>query len=409
VAGFDVTAFDDNVLAPLHAACTALYVELMFREETRLNSGMMKSSGSETRKEHQMTRPRLVCILTIVLYVSSMVFARQVRPQGALTGAPALEDVLAWLPADTESLIVARGPFTLPAPRNESQIDKEQEKNRNRSVSAREIREYLRLLPLSLFYISPSGPARRLAGKKISLAVEGSRHFRAPQSLGEMPYEGCAIVVLEEDLGSAATGMMTDLAKVAGRVESIAGQQVPVFQEKMEDDTWTVFVANPSPRILVVASNELYLRELLQRMKGATGPRALPDDLPEWKQVDKNAEFWGLRHFDRSQAAEDPSSPYGGKKAANDPDEKAIGVAINVDFAHRRGSIVRLSDNLDLLKQSESQLRAIIEPEQGVRLKITNRLRSPGVLETTSELDLHSALAYFELIAEGALGHAIYM
>ena len=58
--------------------------------------------------------------------------------------------------------------------------------------------------------------------------------------------------------------------------------------------------------------------------EGKKGNRALPDDLPEWKYVNTDLQFWGIRHFDRTQAKLDPSSPFGGQKSANDADGQAI-------------------------------------------------------------------------------------
>jgi hypothetical protein len=76
-------------------------------------------------------------------------------------------------------------------------------------------------------------------------------------------------------------------------------------------------VAFPDDQVMFVATNPLFLKETLVRMRGSHEEKALPDTLPEWKFVNKQAQFWGLRHYAKSEANEDPSSPFGGRKTAN--------------------------------------------------------------------------------------------
>ena len=351
-------------------------------------------------------RPLLVLISLFLILVLTG-FAADSPP-------PSFEEVLSWLPPDTESLIVARGPFALPPakPASEELQEREQEKRWKSPVTAQVIAEQFQLLPLSLLTFGNSQVLKSLAGRQVLLAVEGSRHFRPPKDLGEMPYEGCAAAIFEQPLGTAGDILMSTLGKHAVRVDTLAGQKVPVFEEKFERDIWTIMVAHPSPQILLVATNKDYLREVLQRMSAVSGPRALPSELPEWKQVDSNANLWGLRHYDRSQGAQDPSSPFGGKKAANEADEKAVGVVFKADPVQRTGLLIKLSDNVELLEKLARQGQSIgglpAEPEQGVRLKISAHLKAADILEEDMALDNSSAVDYFQLAAEGALGHGTY-
>jgi len=50
---------------------------------------------------------------------------------------------------------------------------------------------------------------------------------------------------------------------------------------------------------------EGYLREVLARINGKQSPRALPANLPEWKHVNIHAEFWAVRHYQKTGAEQD--------------------------------------------------------------------------------------------------------
>ena len=48
---------------------------------------------------------------------------------------------------------------------------------------------------------------------------------------------------------------------------------------------------------LLCASSDRYLKSVLRRADEVPASRTLPDDLPEWKQVDFDAPMWMLRHI----------------------------------------------------------------------------------------------------------------
>src|SRR4029077_16991864 len=104
-------------------------------------------------------------------------------------GSVDLQRVLSWLPEDTETITVARGPFVLPS--TTAQAKPNEDENESRLVTERELSEPFQTLPLSLFGFKDGLLLPRLKGKRIMLAIEGARHFRPPSDLGEMPYEGC--------------------------------------------------------------------------------------------------------------------------------------------------------------------------------------------------------------------------
>src|SRR5713101_241108 len=94
---------------------------------------------------------------------------------------------LSWLPADTETVIGASGPFLFPDLAGVSAPT-----SGELSTTELEVRTYLNL-PLFLFALKNGGLREDLKGKRVSVAIEGSRHFRSPDALGAMRYEGCGI------------------------------------------------------------------------------------------------------------------------------------------------------------------------------------------------------------------------
>jgi len=311
---------------------------------------------------------------------------------------------MSWLPADTETVTVARGPFVLAAGtpgENDTQ---------DRVISDSDVSQNFQDLPLSLLQFKNGLLAKRLEGKRINLAMEGARHFRPPAGLGEMPYEGCAIVVFADNVDAETASFAKEARASALKAERIADQDVLVFQEKLEQDTWTTFVAFPSDHVVLVATDRNYVAEVLARSQGKGGQRALPNDLPEWKYVHTDARFWGLRHYDKSQAQTDPTSPIAGRKSANFPDESAIGLTFVFDpRIGRSATITYLSgDKSNGTKPSESPL-GMARATEAKGLDIKYRELSPGVVEGTYSLDHLQPMRFFLFVLDAILGHAIYL
>jgi hypothetical protein len=348
-----------------------------------------------------------IVFCAIALWVDAfnvqIVDARPKPPNSHITFSVALS----WLPADTETLIVANGPFLMP--RSFAANDETQ----NRSISRNELIKEFEELPIDLVGLEKGLLEKYLNGREIALAMEGSRHFRSPSELGEMPYEGCDIVIFAGDVANLGDAFMKDSQNVATSFEEIQGQRVATFQSKLEEDVWTTLVAFPKPNVLVVATNRDYLRDILARIAGQTGPRALPAELPEWKYVNTHAHCWGLRHYDKSQANLDPSSPFGGEKSANFPDDKAIGLIFNFDPAQgRTATITYLSDAKDILPIVQKGLfpaTAAWDPVLVKDLNIRYLEIAPGVVQGSFDL-LHSEPAsFFFLCLLAAFGHGVYV
>jgi len=274
-------------------------------------------------------------------------------------GSADIQEVFSWLPQDTETVTVARGPFTLPASQPRPMEDE------NRAITDQELEE---------------------------------------------SFEGCAIALFADDINDDMDSFIKENRRSVLKVEQIGGHASAVFQEKLENDTWTTFVAFPSKRALVVATNKAYLEEVLARLHGKSGVRALPNVLPEWKYVNTELRFWGLRHFDRSQANLDPSSPFGGRKAANTMDEEEIGLIFAFD--QRKGSLTSvtyLSGDTSLAAKPEASLLSMGRGTEARRLNIEYRELAPGVVEALYSLKTATQVQFFFFAFEGMLGHALFI
>jgi hypothetical protein len=314
-----------------------------------------------------------------------------------------ISQVLSWLPADTESIVVANGPFLLPdmSPSEEYSVPS--------AVSVEDLKDDFEHLPLALIGFNNGLLANHLQGQKVMVAIEGTRHFREPEGLGGALFEGCSIAVFARDVSDRAASFLKDSARNALPSEQIEDQKVAVFQELLDSDMWTILVDFPKPNVALACTNRDYLREAIVRMRGASGAMALPEHLPEWKYADMRARFWGLRHFDNTQAKEDPTSPFAGDKTTKLHDEHAIGLTFRFDpYKSREATITYLSGDKNILpKLKESELWLKDEPAAEF-LNIEFRERDPGVAEVTYELMQPKAVNLFLYLLTGSLGHLAF-
>ncbi len=303
------------------------------------------------------------------------------------------EEILDWLPEDSQTLFVMRGPI-FQGPPAAAPIKTELD-------SFRYQLQFFMGVPQLDAKAADENVAKELADNPVMLAVEGSRKFRSPTGFGMMPYEGAHILVYRKNVGAN----MTALQKKPLRTEEIEGQRVSVIQEKMEEDLWTTYVAQIKPNVIILATNRDYLKEVMKRSAAKTKPktRAFPVNLPEWKYVETAAPFWGLRHYDRKDGPNDPSSPLAGKTLeANVLDDQAVGfvIALKDDVA----DVKYLSTNKDALEIAGT---AWAFPDEKAT-QPTVRAGAPGVAEISFPLEKNSQFynAIFLIILQN-LGHSV--
>jgi hypothetical protein len=382
----------------------------MFIEEFIMNLSLRKIH-ERPRDSGSIKGPALRVVLAAVVLtipISVVANASKHSAHSSQGAAPTVnkEDLLWWLPPDTESVVAARGPFSVRVGLNTDEHEDLGWFTRKASLS--KIRLNFERLPLELF--RGLDWARSLRGAQVAFAMQGSRHFRPPlPGLEVMDYEGCSIVVFKNELGERGHGLVRRLAEKANRTEIVARTTVLVFHEKLGQAEWDYFFAIPQPKILLVANNPQYLQEVLERMRQKKSPRALPDELPEWRFLDPDAQFWGLRHYDRSQAKQDPTSPFGGDRSFSPGDEQAIGILFALDPRNQRNAVITsLSGDYAKVREAAGTGTSVSEPQEGVRYEVKLRSPKPGVLEHAYTLDRSSTLDYFVLIVEVALGRGMY-
>lgn len=316
-----------------------------------------------------------------------------------------LNQVLSWLPVDTETVLGANGPFAWD-PKALSNDPPSQER-----LAATELEMQSRMFPLTLLNFKNGGFGEVIKGKTVSLAIEGSRRFGAPRALGLMRYEGCLVIVFIPTVSLDGAAFMRAATNSAVRFEEHNGTTVAVFEEKSEDDTWTTFVGFPRSNVAVVATNLDYLVALLDRMRGTPGTRALPQDLSEWKHVNTNAPVWGVRHYLTQGAKLDPSSPLLGQGAANVPDANAVGVTFSfAPAAEGTATVDYLSTNPDVRRILSGYLM-MEDAATAAPREFQMRLRQPGagVLEASINLSPTEAIQRLMFGLMAMVGHAIYL
>jgi hypothetical protein len=333
--------------------------------------------------------------LAATLFAQRPVPVRPVQPQIQF------KDLMSWLPTDTETIIGSNGPFQVP--HTDHEFDE---------LTPEALRLAVLNQPLTLLGLDDVGLSGILKTETVTLAIEGSRHFRSPTHLGPMLFEGCEIAVFARDVSPRRDSFMKHVKESGAEIQQIEGSAVAELKVGIEDDTWNILVAFPKPRVVLVATNSGYLREVLRRMRGGTGPRALPDSLPEWKYVSTSGPLWALRHFDKSnQIDEDPSTPFRGWRAANVPDSDAIGVAAYLEpFSRQMAHVTYLSGRrarevLQLALSSASS-----EPEDISAPATALKDLAPGVVAASIPLNFPKAANYLWFLLSGRLlGHATYL
>lgn len=326
------------------------------------------------------------------------VAASTLQPRAPSPASPLVERMLAWFPADTETLVAATGPLRMPKMTRDASgvlsLDRSPELVRDT------FRQFFLLLLLRL--------EKQFKDVPISAAIEGSRMFRPPNGLGMASYQGGAIAVFKDDITVPAAAFINDSAATTMKTEQIEGQSVQVFQEKSEGNIQTIYVAFRRPDVVVVATDESYLREILARMSGKQDERALPDSLPEWRHVDTSAAFWAVRHFPKAEAANGGLLPEA-CRVGHSTDEKPIGLTFS--FSPGASNLAMI----DYLSGDEAYLGCIQKElfrqnERGVaEMRIHYGEEKSGVLEGSYNLDELESAQYFVFVLEALLGHPIFV
>ena len=161
------------------------------------------------------------------------------------TTVTTVDQILSWLPLDTETVIVARGPFTVVA--NPFETEKK--------LSFAQELQALVLWPFDRI----RKEVNTLVGQKVLLAVEVTRRFRNPTPIGigifddcPPPYDGCHIIVFAPNLSGVGERFMNRLKSRAKTTQIMAGEQVVVFEYQAQKNVCRFLLAQAKTKHLVM-------------------------------------------------------------------------------------------------------------------------------------------------------------
>src|SRR5215472_14800587 len=210
--------------------------------------------------------------------------------RGQVNSKPGVQEMLKWFPADTDTIIVANGPFPLPdLQKPEGQAEHPPQ---DAVPGYEQLQREFEIKAITLWAQNNTVIAQRLRGERVLLAVQGYR-YPEPERL----VERCAVIVFE---GGALHKLIDPSADPPLMTEEIDGLEVLI--DKSEDGARTLAVTQPRPDVLIISESFSFLKEVQARMNGEQGDRALPDTLPAWRHVDTSARFWGVRRFPQRNA-----------------------------------------------------------------------------------------------------------
>ena len=254
----------------------------------------------------------------------------QRRAKAALVAdaAQRVDETLAWLPPDTESVFVLQYPVV---------------------VDSRELKASFAALPAELYALDRLAALdegrflQQLDGRTIRLTIAALKNARTRGEGAQVPAlmpdgDAAYFYYFSSPIGADVLGPSDQKAgahPVWARTVQIdtGARRAPGMSRgpKREDYTW---LALPRPDLLVAASTRDALLSLLDGIGGSgrSGQqRALPATLPEWRLVDRNAQLWGLRHFSRLGDRRDLTNPQCIADGAS-PDPLMRGLAVRFDI-----------------------------------------------------------------------------
>jgi len=344
-----------------------------------------------------MSRIIVVCTAVVVGSVCANLSAQKpgTRSDAEAKLPQQIEEVLIWLPTETETLFVAQvdGELVEHGKRSSRTPDQKQPQDAGKMLEAT-----LSSIPvLPLFELNDGTYLRPLAGHKVKFAIEGSCQFR-PVRKGPVSvtmYAGCHIFIFDDDLGGTGDSLMRSLLKDADATESLAGHKVARFEKRINDkDTQTRLFTRPKPDVLLFATDRAYLLDLLRRMSGKPQKRAFPKDLPHWKQLDPKSRYWAIRRYERKEQ-DDAATGFVFSYSPNDARQIRFREIVATDSSMKTSARIlrktfRLGESFGIDPPVEPSVREI----------------SPGVIEMTLLLKDASAVYAFGLLLYVTLGHA---
>ena len=217
-----------------------------------------------------------------------------------------IDAALGWLPANTETVIVAKEPFKL---------DFNSRRGAALPGTLRLMQSYT-LTPISSK--AADELTLKLEGQTLRFAVFAARRFQnrqpgagnaAPHGL--IAYQGCGIYGMARPAGAQLLARPPDESLTGYLTWTVksANAENPAADDARGE---TLFLTQPKPDLLLACNDRNFLFEVLARIDAPARTRAFAPDAPEWKMVDRSAPLWAIRRFLPERAGADPSYPSGG-------------------------------------------------------------------------------------------------
>ncbi len=246
--------------------------------------------------QRALFRPSILCIGLMFILRDLPLEAQDTSEikRKEFTLSQEVDEILSWFPIETETLIVGQGPFDLLSAK---QLAKMSSEDAPPKYSPKQVHQILCHMTAAL-NLGKGKHATALAGRRVALAIEGSGRFRmVPKGPCAVTlYQGCHLLLFEEDLGRAGDSFMRSVLAAADETETLAGHKVARFTVPVnERDNFMLLIARPRPRMILAATDRDYLSEFFRRMEHRPTEVAFPKSLPHWKQIEPNAGFWAMR------------------------------------------------------------------------------------------------------------------
>jgi len=217
-----------------------------------------------------------------------------------------VEQAIRWLPEDTETIIVVRGPL------KETPVEKPPVKDPVVKEPVDPTRPYLPALPqspqaaldfhqLSLedwtwtFGVAGDAFVQNVVKQRIRFVVAAGRHFGPPVIGGRSTFEGCQLILFDNDV--------PDVGVQPANGEKVGVEQIEYNRVVRVDTNWgrqeeklSVYYAKPKPAILIAATDIRFVKTMLNRIGHPPASRTPLLGFPEWEYVDTTAPVWGIRH-----------------------------------------------------------------------------------------------------------------
>jgi hypothetical protein len=207
------------------------------------------------------------------------------------SGKEQVDSILAWLPADTETILVAQQPFVI------------------KSYSPTKVSSAIEMAQgfvLGLLQAAEKGKLyTKLLGQTVRLAALGARRFGEKSQdhhadepgagLGMIPYQGCAVYSFAVAIQAPILARPTEDTILGYRVWISKGSQ----NDRPDRDDYLVSMLKPD--VMLVCNSRAFFQETVTRVGLLSPQRALPADLPEWKLVDRSVPLWGITHYRNSR------------------------------------------------------------------------------------------------------------